>query len=199
MLFNQFITLLVAYLLGSIPCGLLISKQLDLLDPRETGSKSTGATNILRSGNYLAAGLTLVGDILKGSAAIIFALFFEPSLAKWCAILAVAGHIWPVWLGFKGGKGIATALGVLFVFSGTVAFACIVSWITLALLFRYSSLASMITVILAPLFTLYLIGTEYLGTLLIIAALILWKHRYNMRRLILGKEPKIGQSSTEDQ
>lgn len=199
MLFNQFITLFVAYLLGSIPCGLLLSKQFGLSDPRKTGSKSTGATNILRSGNTLAAGLTLIADILKGSAAVIFALIFEPSLAKWCAVLAVAGHIWPVWLGFKGGKGVATALGILFVFSGMVSFACIVSWITLAFLFRYSSLASIITVILSPLYALYLSEGELVQTLLIIAVLILWQHRENMRRLILGKEPKIGQSSSQDQ
>lgn len=199
MTIDQIFTLFVAYLLGSIPSGLLISWVFKLQDPRSTGSKSTGATNILRSGNYLAAGLTLFLDGLKGSATVLFALIYEPSLANTCAIFAVIGHIFPIWLGFKGGKGVATALGAVLILSWPLAFICIVCWITLAILFRYSSLASIITVILSPAFTAYLSGSDLVLTCSIIAVLIVGMHHKNIGRLLTGREPKIGKSSAKNQ
>jgi acyl phosphate:glycerol-3-phosphate acyltransferase len=199
MTIDQIFTLFVAYLLGSIPSGLLISWAFKLKDPRSAGSGSTGATNILRSGHYIAAGLTLFLDILKGSAAVLFALIYEPSLINTCAIFAVIGHIFPVWLGFKGGKGVATALGTLFILSWPLAFICIVCWGTLAILFRYSSLASILTVILSPAFTAYLSGSDLVITCAIMAALIVGMHRKNIGRLITGREPKIGKSNSENE
>ncbi len=197
MLTNQILVLCTAYLLGSIPSGLLISQIFNLKDPRKTGSKSTGATNILRSGHYIAAGLTLLMDVFKGSAAVILPLIFTPDMIHYCAILVVVGHIWPIWLGFKGGKGVATAFGALFILSFPLALMSLICWATIAVVFRYSSLASIVTVILSPIFTSILSGSTLVGTCIALAILILWAHRKNIGRLLRGSEPKIGQSSKE--
>jgi glycerol-3-phosphate acyltransferase PlsY len=193
---SQIFILAVAYFLGSIPFGLIFSHLFKLPDPRQTGSGATGATNILRSGNKLAAFMTLLFDALKGSSAVSVALLFDPALVQLAGIFVVVGHIWPIWLGFKGGKGIATALGVLIVLSWPVAVACIVTWCAMALLSRYSSLSSVITVLLSPFYVLFLNETQVLALSFVLAVLLMWTHRSNIGRLITGRENKIGGSIT---
>lgn len=196
LLHSQIFILIVAYLQGSLPFGLIFSHLFRLSDPRQVGSGATGATNILRSGNKLAAFLTLFFDALKGSSAVIVALLFDPSLAQLAGIFVVVGHIWPIWLGFKGGKGIATALGVLIVLSWPVAVACIVTWLTIAFVSRYSSLSSLVTVFLSPFYVLWLNQTQVLALSICLAVLLIWTHRSNIGRLITGRETKIGRSIT---
>lgn len=190
---DQVLVLSVAYLIGSIPFGLFLSQFFKLDDPRTVGSKSIGATNVLRSGHYGAAALTLFFDALKGASAVCFALLTVPSLAPWAGIVVIVGHIWPVWLGFRGGKGVATALGVLLLLSWPIAVVCLVTWFVVAFTTRYSSLAALVAAILSPLYSLVL-GKEDLSTIcLIIALMIVWAHRQNIRDLKAGKEGKIGE------
>lgn len=184
-----------AYLCGSIPFGLLLSRLFKLEDPRTVGSKSIGATNILRSGNKTAAALTLLCDALKGSSAVAIALLFSPHLALWAGIFAVIGHIWPVWLRFQGGKGVATAFGVIIILSFPVAIACLVTWIVIAITTRYSSLAALVSVLLSPLYSVFLKREDLALMCLGLGLLIAWSHRENIGRLITGKETKIGNSS----
>lgn len=184
-----------AYLFGSIPFGLLLSRLFKLEDPRTVGSKSIGATNILRSGNKTAAALTLLCDALKGSSAVAFALLLSPHLALWAGIFAVIGHIWPVWLRFRGGKGVATAFGVIIILSFPVAIACLVTWIVIAITTRYSSLAALVSVLLSPLYSVFLKREDLALMCLGLGLLIAWSHRENIGRLITGKETKIGNSS----
>lgn len=198
LLLSQIFILAVAYFLGSIPFGLIFSYLFKLQDPRQTGSGAIGATNILRSGNKSAAFFTLLFDALKGSSAVILALLFDPSLAQFAGFFAVVGHIWPIWLGFKGGKGIATALGVLIVLSWPSAVACIVTWCSVALLSRYSSLSSLITVLVCPFYVLFLGETHVLALSVCLGVLLIWTHRSNIGRLITGRETKIGGSITSN-
>ncbi len=193
--FTEVITLIVAYLLGSIPWGLLVSWLFKLPDPRTVGSHSIGTTNILRSGNKKAAILTLILDGLKGSFAVIFALIFAPSLLQISCIFAVIGHIWPVWLGFRGGKGIATAFGAILILSWPLALICLVSWIAIAATTRYSSLASLITILLCPLYAAFLSREDLIITCLMLVLILVWSHRNNIIRLVTGRESKIGERS----
>jgi len=193
--FSEIITLIIAYLLGSIPWGLLVSFLFKLPDPRTVGSHTIGATNILRSGHKEAAIITLILDIIKGSMAVIFALIFAPPLVQLAAIFAVLGHIWPVWLGFRGGKGIATAFGTLLILSWPLALTCVVTWLVVAFTTRYSSLASLITLLLSPLYTAFISGTDLVITCLILTLILVWSHRENIGRLVTGREPKIGEHS----
>ncbi len=193
--FAEVLILVIAYLLGSLPWGLFVSQLFKLPDPRTVGSHNIGATNILRSGHKEAAILTLILDILKGSLAVLFALIFTPPLIQVAAILAVIGHIWPIWLGFRGGKGIATAFGAIFILSWPLALACLVTWLVVAFTTRYSSLASLITIILSPLYTFFLRGEDLVITCLTLALILVWSHRLNIGRLITGREPKIGETS----
>lgn len=196
MTLSDFLILLIAYLFGSIPFGLLISKFFRLEDPRTVGSKNIGATNVLRSGNRVAAALTFFFDALKGSAAVALALMFSPVLALWAAIVTVAGHVWPIWLRFEGGKGVATTFGVLLILSPPVAIACLVTWIVVAITSRYSSLAALVSIGLSPLYSIVL-KREDLGMMcLALGLLIIWTHRQNIGRLITGKETKIGENSS---
>lgn len=184
--------LFTVYLIGAIPFGLIISWLFSLQDPRKTGSKSIGATNILRSGNKIAAALTLLFDALKGSAAVLLALNVDPSLTHLAGIMVVLGHIFPVWLKFHGGKGVATALGVIFVLSGPLTILCLVSWLMVALTTRYSSLASLVTVLLSPLYAYFLSEPNLISLCIVLAILLVWTHRSNIARLLTGRETKIG-------
>ncbi|MBP9692086.1 MAG: glycerol-3-phosphate 1-O-acyltransferase PlsY [Alphaproteobacteria bacterium] len=197
-LFNGVIILSFAYLLGSIPFGLLLAKLFKLQDPRTVGSESIGATNVLRSGHKGAALLTLLLDLLKGSAAVILSLILAPSFAQLACIVVVMGHIWPVWLKFKGGKGVATAFGVLLILSWPLAVMCLVSWLAIFFSTRYSSLAALLTVLLSPLYTAILSGDKFVMTCLVLALMILWAHRKNITRLVTGKETKIGTNSSSN-
>jgi len=193
MTFTFLSILLAAYLFGSIPFGLLLSWCFKLPDPRTVGSKNIGATNMLRSGNKLAAVLTLFFDTLKGSAAVAYALMFDPSFAPWAGIFVVLGHIWPIWLRFRGGKGVATAFGVILILSWPIAVACFVTWLAVAFTSRYSSLAALISIGLSPLYSIFLSREDLALMCLAMGILVVWTHRHNISRLINGKETKIGE------
>ncbi|MCJ2032985.1 glycerol-3-phosphate 1-O-acyltransferase PlsY [Methylobacterium sp. J-068] len=182
------------YLLGSIPFGLILTRFAGLGDVRAIGSGNIGATNVLRTGRKGLAAATLLGDALKGTLAVLLAgRFLGPEAALVAGLGAFLGHLFPVWLGFRGGKGVATFLGVLLALSplGLVAFAAI--WLGLAFTLKYSSLAALAASALTPL-VLWAIGQPSVAILfLLLAALLWWKHAPNIRRLIDGTEGRIGQ------
>jgi glycerol-3-phosphate acyltransferase PlsY len=183
----------LAYLLGSISSAVVIARVMGLPDPRETGSKNPGATNILRYGGKTAAVLTLAGDILKGVIAVLVAraLTADAVIITLCGFAAFLGHLFPVFFGFRGGKGVATALGVWFALNPWVGLALLVTWVLMALLFRYSSLAALATS--ALLYVAWLSpGTPTLATMIVMSAILIFRHRTNIRNLIAGTENKIG-------
>jgi glycerol-3-phosphate acyltransferase PlsY len=185
----------LAYLLGSISSAVVIARVMGLPDPREIGSKNPGATNILRYGGKTAAVLTLVGDILKGVIAVLVAraLTADVVIITLCGFAAFLGHLFPVFFGFRGGKGVATALGVWFALNPWVGLALLVTWVLMALLFRYSSLAALAASAAAPLYVAWLSpGTPYLATMIVMSAILIFRHRANIRNLIAGTENKIG-------
>jgi glycerol-3-phosphate acyltransferase PlsY len=183
---------ILAYLLGSIPFGLLLTRAAGLGDIRAIGSGNIGATNVLRTGNKKLAAATLVLDGFKGALAVLIARHFGPP-APLCAGLAVLlGHLFPVWLGFKGGKGVATGLGVLLAEVFPVGAIACATWLVVAFLLRMSSAAALSAFAIAPLAALAF-GHGHLAILaLLIAALVFWKHGANIARLRAGTEPRIG-------
>lgn len=192
-----------AYLLGSIPFGLLLTKLAGMGDIRAIGSGNIGATNVLRTGNKALAILTLLLDIGKGAAAVLIVdSFFQAGLVRsdsygvWLGMAglgAVLGHVFPVWLRFKGGKGVATALGVFLALSWPVGAACIVTWLLVAAVFRLSSLAALFAMALAPAYgSLWASDDVVVAFSTIIAVLVIARHHANIRRLIKGEEPRIG-------
>lgn len=197
--------ILGAYLLGSISFAVLISKLMGLQDPRSFGSGNPGATNVLRTGNKTAAILTLLGDSAKGLVAVLLAQSLAPGMGlgtttvAMCGLAAFLGHVFPVFLKFKGGKGVATALGVILGLNPWLALATLATWLIVAFAFKYSSLAAIVAAIFAPLY--YLLGSNVAwrldtGTgvaLAVIALVLIYRHRANIERLISGKEPRIGQ------
>ena len=188
--------LVLAYLLGSIPFGLLFSRMGGLGDIRETGSGNIGATNVLRSGNKLLAALTLLADAAKGSAAIFIALEFAGfPTAYWAGLAALLGHIFPVWLGFKGGKGVAVFIGTSIVLSPLPGLSMLSVWLLVALISRRSSLAALIATLSVPPY-MFVLGEVY-GAMVVgvQVGVIYWAHRENISRLQKGQEPRIGQSA----
>lgn len=187
-----------AYLFGSISSAVLICKLFRLPDPRTTGSNNPGATNVYRIGGKLPASLVLVFDVLKGTIPVYGAYFLkiEPLYLGFIAIAACLGHIYPIFFGFKGGKAVATAFGSLLPLGFTLAGLLIVTWVGLIWLTGYSSLAAIITVSLAPLFT-WFIKPLYVLPVTMLAALIVFRHRANIIRLLQGKEPKVTQKKAE--
>jgi glycerol-3-phosphate acyltransferase PlsY len=187
-----------AYLFGSISSAVLISKLFRLPDPRTTGSNNPGATNVYRIGGKLPASLVLIFDVLKGTIPVYGAYFLkiEPLYLGFIAIAACLGHIYPVFFGFKGGKAVATAFGSLLPLGFTLAGLLIITWAGLIWLTGYSSLAAIITVSLAPLFT-WFIKPLYVLPVTMLAALIVFRHRANIIRLLQGKEPKVTQKKAE--
>ena len=197
------LVLLAAYLLGSVPFAILISRALRLPDPRSFGSGNPGATNVLRTGNRLAAVLTLLGDAGKGAAAVLLcralaeSLSLGPSLPAWAGAAAFAGHLYPVFLRFQGGKGVATFLGTLLALVPVVGVATCLLWLVVAALFRYSSVASIFCALSASL-ALWRIDSPA-GSALAVAlmsAFLLWRHRRNIVQLLSGTESKIGQRAS---
>ena len=185
---------LAAYLIGSISSAIVVSRVFGLRDPRQVGSGNPGATNILRYGGKWAAVITLLGDILKGAIpAVIARLLTDDALILALAmLLAFLGHLYPVFHGFKGGKGVATAFGVLTALQPWMGAALIGTWLVMALVFRYSSLAAIVSALLTPLYVWWLIpGPPFLYAALIMTALLLWRHRSNVENLLAGKEGKI--------
>ena len=188
--------LVLAYLLGSIPFGLLFSRMGGLGDIRETGSGNIGATNVLRSGNKLLAALTLLTDAAKGSVAIFIALDLVGfPAAYWAGLAALLGHIFPVWLGFRGGKGVAVFIGTGIILSPLPGLSMLSVWLLVALIFRRSSLAALVATLSVPLH-MAVLGEIY-GALVVGAqvGIIYWAHRDNISRLRKGQEPRIGQSA----
>lgn len=184
--------LVFGYLLGSIPFGLLLTRAAGLGDVRKIGSGNIGATNVLRTGNKALAVATLLLDALKGTAAVLIAGHFAPDLAIWAGLGAFLGHLFPVWLRFKGGKGVATYLGVLIGLAWQVALIFAVAWLVMAFLFRYSSLAALTAAVIVPI-GLYVLSTPQNAALFVVMSIIVFiKHRENISRLLAGTEGKIG-------
>jgi glycerol-3-phosphate acyltransferase PlsY len=190
---------LLGYLLGSVPFAIITSKAFRLADPRSFGSGNPGATNVLRSGNKAAALLTLLGDALKGWLAVTLAgaLGASELAVAIAGLAAFIGHVFPIFLGFKGGKGVATALGVLAGFHPVLAVAAVATWLVVALVTRYSSAASVAAAIEAPFATWILSGRSELTVAVgVMSALLIWRHQANINRLRLGTEPRIGDRKT---
>lgn len=185
---------IAAYLLGSVSFAILVSRLMRLPDPRSYGSGNPGATNVLRTGKKVAAVLTLAGDTLKGFVAVVLALVYLPESAPYVGVAAFLGHVFPVFHRFQGGKGVATAAGVLFGFSGWLGAGAIATFAVIVAFFRYVSLASMIAATFAVFFS-WLIGLDYVttGAIAVMAALLVWRHKDNVKRLIAGTESKLGE------
>ncbi|HNC50662.1 MAG TPA: glycerol-3-phosphate 1-O-acyltransferase PlsY [Accumulibacter sp.] len=191
------LAVLAAYLLGSVPFAVLASRLFGLADPRSYGSKNPGATNVLRSGHKGAAILTLVGDIAKGWLAVFLATRHSAVLGEntvgLVALAVFCGHLYPVFLGFKGGKGVATAAGVLLAIDFRLGLATLVTWLLVAFTLRYSSLAALVAAVSAPVYALLLWGRGPLVlAVAVIAILLIGKHWPNLQRLMTGSEPRIG-------
>lgn len=196
--------ILLAYLLGSIPFAVITSRVFRLPDPRTFGSKNPGATNMLRSGNKAAAVLTLLGDAGKGLLVVVLAKHFAP---VWgfdddaIAIMALAvflGHIWSAFLYFRGGRGVATALGVAIGLNLWTGLLAIATWVIVAAIWRISSLSALVAAVLTPVYAWIFLGFETASTLVIfiISLLLIWRHKSNIANLISGKEARIGRSGT---
>ncbi|MBE1711581.1 MULTISPECIES: glycerol-3-phosphate 1-O-acyltransferase PlsY [Mesorhizobium] len=192
MTYGLILALVFGYLLGSIPFGLLLTRAAGLGDVRKIGSGNIGATNVLRTGNKGLAAATLLLDALKGTAAVLIAGHFAPETAVWAGLGAFLGHLFPVWLGFKGGKGVATYLGVLIGLAWQVALIFAVVWLAMAFLFRYSSLAALTAAVIVPI-ALYFLSAPQIAVLFVVMSIIVFiKHRANISRLLAGTEGKIG-------
>jgi glycerol-3-phosphate acyltransferase PlsY len=187
--------LVAAYLLGSVPFAIISSRLFGLSDPREYGSGNPGATNVLRSGNKAAAIMTLVGDCAKGWLAVwaVARLGFSPQEAALAGLAAFFGHVFSVFLKFKGGKGVATALGVLAGIGGWLALSALAVWLVVVLVTRYSSAASLAAAATAPLVGIVMFDNPTIvGVLLLMTAVLVWRHAGNIRKLKDGTEGKIG-------
>lgn len=185
---------ILAYLMGSICSAVIVCKACSLPDPRTEGSKNPGATNVLRLAGKQYAALVMAADLLKGTIPVLIAKLLEadPTTVAFTALAAVIGHMYPVFFQFKGGKGVATAIGSLLGFQFIVGIMVAATWLLVAKFSRYSSLASMVAICLAPFYSLFIIQrVDIFPPILIMALLILYKHRNNMTRLIDKKEPKI--------
>jgi acyl phosphate:glycerol-3-phosphate acyltransferase len=186
------VALAFGYLLGSIPFGLLFTRAAGLGDVRSIGSGNIGATNVLRTGNKKLAAVTLLFDILKGTAAVAVAGIYGPDAAMAAGAGAFLGHLFPVWLGFKGGKGVATYLGVLIGLAWQMALLFAAVWLAVAFLLRYSSAAALAAAVVVPV-TLYFLGHDFLALLFaLMSALLFVRHRTNISRLMAGTETRIG-------
>ena len=206
----SFIAIVLSYLLGSLSFAVIVSRSLGMADPRSYGSGNPGATNVLRSGNKGAALATLLLDALKGWLPVFVIGLIGPDLgmgmgtAALAGLAAFIGHLYPVFFGFKGGKGVATAAGVLVGIDWMLGLATGMSWVIIAFFFRYSSLASLVAAFFAPSF--YLIGggiawplnRTVLVTLVAISLLLIWRHRENIRRLAAGTESKLGANKKKE-
>lgn len=204
------LAVIAAYLVGSLSFAVIVSRAMGLSDPRTFGSKNPGATNVLRSGSKAAAVVTLVLDAVKGWLPVVLVRWFgapyglEEGTVALVGLAAFLGHLWPVFFRFEGGKGVATALGVLLGISGWLGLATMATWAIVAFFFRYSSLASLASAVFAPMF--YLLGggvvwyaeRSITAAIVAMSALLFWRHRENMGRLIQGTESRLGQGKGKD-
>ena len=187
------LTVGAAYLLGSVSFAILVSRLMRLPDPRSYGSKNPGATNVLRTGSKAAAVITLAGDAAKGWLAVWLALLYVPEAAPYAALAVFLGHLFPLYYRFQGGKGVATAAGVLFGIDWRIGLGTLATWLIIAAFLRYSSLAALVAAAFAPFFTALLLGLDaFFAAVLVMSALLLWRHRANISRLIAGTESRIG-------
>jgi glycerol-3-phosphate acyltransferase PlsY len=196
---NSVIAIILAYLIGSISFAVVVSRLFGLSDPRTYGSKNPGATNVLRSGNKAAAALTLLGDGFKGWLAVFLALYFQRAYQLSDSTIALVGlavflgHLWPVFFKFVGGKGVATALGVLLGINVWLGVATFVTWLVIAYAFRYSSLAALIASLFAPFYYGLNFGVDLeFFAVAVMSALLIYRHRQNIANLMRGKESRIG-------
>ena len=188
------IVFVLAYILGSIPFGILISKVFGLGNLRNLGSGNIGATNVLRTGNRFAALLTLILDGSKGLLGVILARFISEDAAITASVFVILGHIYPIWLKFVGGKGVATFIGALLALNLMAGILVCLVWLSVAFFYRYSSLAAIISSISAPIWISLFYGNDALVVTLIMTILVLYRHKDNIRRLADGSESKIGKS-----
>jgi len=193
----------IAYLIGSISFAVVVSKCMRLPDPHSYGSGNPGATNVLRTGNKLAAALTLIGDALKGYFAVMLAKLIlgdtplisisHSWLLSGVVIAVFLGHLFPVFHGFKGGKGVATACGILFGIHWILGLATLATWVIVATFMRYSSLAALAAAVFGPLYFVFLFGFQSICiALLVVSSLLIWRHRNNIQNLMNGTESRIG-------
>ena len=180
------------YLLGSIPFGLVLTRLAGLGDVRNIGSGSIGATNVLRTGNKGLAALTLVLDGGKGAAAVLLGAMYGPDTAVLAGGGAFIGHLFPIWLKFKGGKGMATFIGVMLVANWPAGLLCCLTWLAVAALFRFSSLASLTAALAGPGYAYWLGNWQIMELAAFMTVLVFLRHHQNIRRLVTGAEPKIG-------
>ena len=192
-----------AYLVGSLSFAIIVSRLMGLHDPRSYGSGNPGASNVLRSGNKTAAIFTLLFDALKGYVPVALAIHYGPARGLGEAAIALVGlaaffgHLWPVFFRFAGGKGVATAAGVLLAISPLLGLASFASWLIIAFFFRYSSLASMVAAVFAVFWQLLTVGPGWIAaSIAVMAALLVWRHQANIRRLLAGTESKLGQKAS---
>ena len=193
-----------AYLLGSLSFAVIVSRVMGLSDPRSYGSKNPGATNVLRSGSKAAAVITLLLDAAKGWLPVVLVRWFgapyglEEGTLALVGLAAFLGHLWPVFFRFEGGKGVATALGVLLGVSGWLGLATLLTWVIIAFFFRYSSLASLVAAVFAPFYYFLGAGVAWYSdarvgvAMAVMAGLLAWRHKANIQRLIQGKESRLG-------
>jgi glycerol-3-phosphate acyltransferase PlsY len=185
--------------MGSLSSAVIVSRLFRLPDPREQGSKNPGATNVLRLGGKKAAAITLLGDAAKGVIPVLLAkaLSADPLVAALVGLAAFFGHLYPAFFQFKGGKGVATALGVLLGFSWTVGLAALSTWIATAFASRISSLAALVAAVFAPVYVWLLTGSEVLtGASVVMVSFLIWRHRGNIERLLQGQEARIGRKAS---
>jgi acyl phosphate:glycerol-3-phosphate acyltransferase len=197
---QNLIVAVVAYLIGSVSFAVIVSSVMGLADPRSYGSKNPGATNVLRSGNKTAAILTLIGDAFKGWLAVWLVSHFgaryglDDDAIALAAIAVFLGHLYPVFFRFKGGKGVATAAGVLLAINPVLGLATMLTWLIIAFFFRYSSLAALVAAVFAPLFDGFLFGANVVALAVVaMSCLLIWRHRGNIAKLMAGKESRIGE------
>lgn len=186
-----------SYLLGSISFGIIMSQLFGLPDPRTVGSGNPGATNVLRSGKKIAAALTLLGDTGKGWLAVWLAFHYsvEPWLVCLIALAVFVGHLYPIYYGFKGGKGVATALGILLAFSPWVGLLALATWIITFAIWRYSSLAALVAAGLAPIYVIIFLDYKgFMVTSVLLSLLLFWRHRGNIQKLAQGNEAGFGKT-----
>ena len=193
------LALLAAYLIGSLSFAVIVSRGMGLADPRSYGSKNPGATNVLRSGNKVAAVLTLAFDALKGYVPVLLVLIYGPrfgltaTTAAFVGLAAFVGHLWPVFFRFHGGKGVATAAGVLLAINPWLGLATLLSWVIVAAFFRYSSLASLVAALFAPFYQALIWGPDLsLLAIGVMSLLLVWRHEGNIRKLLAGTESRLG-------
>jgi len=185
----------IAYLFGSISSAVIVSKLMGLPDPRAEGSKNPGATNVLRLGGKKAAIFTLLGDSIKGVVPVLLARYLGASdqVLALTAFFAFIGHLYPVFFGFKGGKGVATALGVLLALAWPVGLAALGTWLAMAFATRISSLSALTAAVLTPVFMWWFTGSDVFVVLnLVVSAILIWRHRSNVRHILNGTEGRIG-------